>query len=320
MKTVLLITARFDPAADLVLAELRSRGARCVRWNTREFPIESRLSYWLSNSDFHGEIASDNHTLDLADIGSIWWQWDDPVGFPPELSGAERRFAESEARLAIAALMTVGDFFWVNHPARERVAGSKPAQLLVASQLGFDVPNTVVTNDPDKVRHFLASSRKQVVYKGFSQPDNMEPGKALFTGVLTEEAVANIDLIKLTPGIFQERVDKDYEVRSTVVGSKIFSARINSQAHADGALDWRRALHDVEYEPISIPEDIQQKILLFMKRFGLVYGAFDFIVTPDSRYVFLEVNPSGQYMWLECATGLGITSALAHLLIRGAVE
>ena len=121
MKTVLLITARFDPAADLILTELRSRGAPCVRWNTREFPLESRLSYWLNNSDFHGEIASDNRTLDLADIGSIWWQWDDPVGFPPELSDAERRFAESEARLAIATLITVGDFFWVNHPARERV-------------------------------------------------------------------------------------------------------------------------------------------------------------------------------------------------------
>ncbi len=316
MKTILLITARFDPAADLLLAELRSRGAPCIRWNTREFPVESILTYRLSNSGFAGEIISDGRTVDLATIGSVWWQWDQPAGFPPNLTGEERRFAETEAQLSIAALMTVGNFTWVNHPTRERIAKSKPAQLFVARQVGLDIPTTVITNHPEEVRQFMAESKEQIVYKGLSQPQNMEPGKALFTGLLTEDTIANLDLIKLTPGIFQERIDKAYEVRATVVGSRIFSARIDSQSHTEAKLDWRRALHDVEYEPIIIPGEIHQKIQLFMQAFGLMYGAFDFVVTPDFRYVFLEINPSGQYMWLECATGLGITSALADLLVE----
>src|SRR5947209_8757511 len=217
MKTILIITARFDPAADLVLTELRNRGARCVRWNTREFPLDSQLSYRFADSEFSGEIISDTRVVDLAAIGSIWWQWDEPIGFPPQLVGEERRFAETEAQLSIAALMTVGDFFWVNHPGRERIARSKPAQLFVASQVGFDIPETIITNNPDQVRQFVSRSPKQIVYKGLSQPRNMEPGKALFTGVLQQDAMANLQLIRFTPGIFQERVEKGYEVRATVV-------------------------------------------------------------------------------------------------------
>ncbi len=316
MKTVLLITARFDPAADLILAELRNRGASCLRWNTREFPLDSVLTYRLSNGGVDGEIFADGRRIDLESIGSVWWQWDQPVGFPPELQGEERRFAETEAQMALAALMTTGKFVWINHPQRERIAKSKPAQLFMASQLGLNIPRTIVTNDPDEVRRFVVSSNEPTIYKGLSQPRNMAPGQVLFTGLLTEERLASLDLIRHTPGIFQERVKKSYELRITVVGARVFSARIESQMLAEAALDWRRALHDVNYEAVELPGEIEAKILAFMQAFGLIYGAFDFIVTPEGRYVFLEVNPSGQYMWLECATGLGITAALAEALIE----
>ena len=93
MKTVLLITARFDPAADLLIAQLRRRGAPCVRWNTYEFPLESSLTYRASGECFEVEIVSDGRVVDFNDIGSVWWQWDQPAGFPDKLTFGERRFA-----------------------------------------------------------------------------------------------------------------------------------------------------------------------------------------------------------------------------------
>jgi glutathione synthase/RimK-type ligase-like ATP-grasp enzyme len=315
MKTVLLITARFDPAADLLLAELRRRGASCVRWNTHEFPLESSLNYRAASDGFSAEVVTDGRAIDLSTIGSIWWQWDRPAGFPPDLQGEERRFAETEAHLAVSALMTVGDFFWINHPARENLAKSKPAQLFMAGKLGMEIPKTLVSNDPDEVRRFVAKSKAEIVYKGLSQP-HMVPGTALFTGLLTQETLANLDLIRLTPGIFQERVEKAYELRVTVIGSKVFAVKIDSQKNRNAQLDWRRALHDVGYETAVLSREVEEKILAFMRAFGLFYGAFDFIVTPDGRHIFLEINPSGQYMWLECATDLGITAALADALME----
>lgn len=314
MKTVLLITARFDPAADLLLTELRRRDVPCVRWNTYEFPLGSALTYRAANDGFAAEIVSDGRTVDLDTVGSVWWQWDQPGGFPADLIGAERRFAEIETQLALTALVTVGNFVWINHPTRERLALSKPAQLFVARQVGLDIPRTIVSNDPAEVRRFIEQSRTQTVYKAFSQPRNMD-GNVLYTGVVTDEKLENLDRIRLTPGIFQERIEKSHELRITVVGSHIFSAKIDSQAHAETKLDWRRAQHDVGYEAVKLTREMETKLHAFMRAFGLIYGAFDFIVTPEGRYVFLEVNPGGAYMWVECATGLGITAALADALI-----
>lgn len=314
MKTVLLIAARFDAAADLLLAELRRQGAPCVRWNTREFPEDSVLTYRLSDSAFGADIVSDGRRIDIETIGSIWWGWDQPSGFPEALVGEERRFAEKEAQLALTALMTVGHFRWINHPLRERQAKSKPGQLFIARQVGLEIPRMLVTNDPDEARAFVETSATPIVYKGLSQPRNVKPGTVLFTNVLTRDKLAKLDLIRLTPGIFQAYVDKAYELRITVIERRIFAARIDSQAHAEATLDWRRALQDVNYQAVDVPREIEAKLHAFMDAFGLVYGAFDFIVTPDGGYVFLEVNPSGQYMWVECATGLGITTALAEAL------
>ena len=108
MKSILLITARFDPAADLLLAELRRRDVPCVRWNTDHFPLDSVLTYRASNSDFGAEFVSDGRRIDLASIGSVWWQWDQPAGFPAELAGEEatvmrisRKDREREAAVAL---------------------------------------------------------------------------------------------------------------------------------------------------------------------------------------------------------------------------
>jgi hypothetical protein len=228
MKAVLIITASFDPQADLLIAELRRRNVPCVRWNTYEFPLSSVLTYRASSGGFAAEIISDGRTVDLAAVGSIWWQWDQPAGFPSELKPAERRFAEREAELAVNALPTIGDFFWINHPTRERLANSKPSQLFAARAVGLEIPRTVITNNPDEVRRFIATAQRQVVYKALSPPRNFAPDKALFTGLVSAETLANLDLIRITPGIFQERIDKSYELRITVIGSRIFAVDLHA--------------------------------------------------------------------------------------------
>ena len=92
------------------------------------------------------------------------------------------------------------------------------------------------------------------------------------------------------------------------------------QENRETEIDWRRRPFDVEKTPIELPSDLDAKLIALLRAFGLHYGAFDLIVTPDGRHVFLEVNPAGQYLWVEAQTKLPITAAIADELSQvGAV-
>ena len=101
---------------------------------------------------------------------------------------------------------------------------------------------------------------------------------------------------------------------ATVVGSRIFTAKTELAIRIRDKGGLAARAFEVQYEAISLPPEIETGIHDLMRYFGLVYGAFDFIVAPDGRYLFLEVSPAGQYMWIEYATGLKITEALADAL------
>lgn len=313
MKTCLLLAERFEPTADLLVAEMRRRGLSCVRWNLDRFPVGSTLTYLASNDSFRTLIDTDGRTVDLDCVGSIWCRGVRALGFPEDLADTDRRFAEAESERMLTSLMTIANARWINHPHSHTLANAKPTQLAIARTVGLDIPPTLISNDAARVREFIAGTKRQTVYKTLTQSLHTKPGQALFTSIVTEQAVANLDLIGTTPGIFQHLIPKAYELRVTVVGSRIFSARINSQSRTETMIDWRHLPFEVD-SAHDLPPEIAAKIQASMRALGLFYGAFDFIVTPAGRYVFLEVNPAGHYMWIESKLGLPITAALADAL------
>jgi glutathione synthase/RimK-type ligase-like ATP-grasp enzyme len=314
MKRVLLVTERYDPTADNLILILQGRGASFLRLNLDCYPEESRLTYNVTAENFDGSIESDGRSVPFGEIGSVWYRASHARGFSTGLAAEEREFATREAESVLDALPAVTAWRWINDPRRHREAGWKPAQLSVARQLGFAIPKTVISNDPAKVRNFCQRCGGEVIYKPLAQSMVLAPGKAIFTGVVTGKEMASLDLIKRTPGIFQELVPKAYEVRVTFIDGKNFAVKLMSQEKEHTSLDWRVAPYDLKHEPITLPSDIHDKITAFMTEFKIVYGCLDFIVTPGGHYVFLECNPRGQYLWIEYLTGLPISEAIADAL------
>jgi len=314
MKTVLLVTEQYDPTADNLLQVLRRRGCAVLRWNLDQYPQGSTLTYRASVRGFDGAIAIDGRVVSFDTVGSVWYRALRCRGFPAGLKPEERDFAVREAESALHSLPAVTDWHWLNEPRRHRDAAGKPTQLAVARRLGLTIPRTVITNDPGTVKSFREQCGGTIIYKPLSQTLDLEPGKAAFTGIVTDEALSSLGLIRHTPGIFQELVPKDYEVRLTVVANQMFAAKILSQQNERTKLDWRTAPYDLKYEAIELPADIRDKVSAFMAESGLVYSCLDFIVTPDGRHIFLESNPRGQYLWIEHYTGMPITEAIADAL------
>ena len=141
--------------------------------------------------------------------------------------------------------------------------------------------------------------------------------KIVFTNPVKSEDINNLDGLNLCPMTFQEKIPKALELRTIIVGKTVFTAAVDSQALQKSRYDWRRegvALLDA-WENHNLPRDIEQKLLKLMAYFGLNYGAIDIILTPDGEYIFLEVNPVGEFFWLENCPGLEISQAIAELLV-----
>lgn len=123
----------------------------------------------------------------------------------------------------------------------------------------------------------------------------------------------------MSPSIFQPVIPKAYELRITVVGKKIFAAKIYSQDDVETALDWRRKpkLNDfaVKMEQTKLPVKAESKIFAFMKEIGLKFGCIDMIVTPEGEYIFLEINPNGQWYFVQLKTEVQIAKEIAKLLL-----
>lgn len=314
--TVLVLTEPSDKSADLVIRELAHRDVNVFRADTGDFPLSLSMSAWFDDS-WRGEIHSPGGSVGLQDIRSVYIRRPTAFTFPEAMTDAEQRFAAREARRAVGGLlMSLPSCSWVNHPSRAADAEYKPFQLATAAACGLHVPRTVITNVPDDAAEqgvFLGDS---VVYKtlsGASVPDGQRVSLVYTTSVTVPDMSDH--RVALTAHQFQERVPKVRDVRATVVGKRVFAANIlvNDET-AGNLLDWRADYKALAYEPVNLPESVESSLLKMTEHLGLSFAAADFVVTADGKHYFVDLNPSGQWGWIEDATALPIADAIAALL------
>jgi hypothetical protein len=205
--------------------------------------------------------------------------------------------------------------FSINNRQNADRANNKMLQLQEAVAVGFEIPRTLISNDPDAVIAFVESHKDgRVVYKPFT-PYMPPTGLITFTTAIDSSIVhANRDGVAAAPGIYQELVKKAYELRITVVGNDLFPAKINSNHSEMTQVDWRRELYGDIYTAFQIADEIKEKITRLHRKLGLFFAAYDFIVNDEGRMIFLEVNPTGQWLWLEEKLGFPISQRIANAL------
>ncbi|MEZ0230684.1 MAG: MvdC/MvdD family ATP grasp protein [Planctomycetota bacterium] len=329
---ILIVSDPIDAHVRLVEQRLREKGARVHRFDVAEMPRDAALSARVAD----GEPVSirarrERGDLDLSDVETVWIR---RVGHgvkpDPSLSEEDREFARSESTAFLYSLADVfRDRFCVN-PIREALAtdrgNGKVSQLEVARRHGLAIPRTLVSNDPDAAREFARSCKKGAIYKPFLSASRVEEGPEgeqrwlmTFTTRLTDEHLEKLDGVRHAPCIFQELVPKKVELRVTVLGDKVFATEIHSQVHAKSAVDFRAHydLGTTPYATHALPSRVRDRLLAVHGELGLVFGAYDLILTPDGRYVFLEVNQQGQFLWLEEQTGQPLLENFCELLIQG---
>jgi glutathione synthase/RimK-type ligase-like ATP-grasp enzyme len=310
---VLVLARSDDEHATAVADEIARGGGRAEILDLSLFPQHATLAM---RYDCCGErrfrFELEDSVLDLDAVGSVWWRRpQQPLISPGITRESHRLFAANETHEALAGLWHSLDAFWVNDPARDYVAHRKAYQLKVAHDIGLTVPPTLITNDPHEARLFVDSrGYRGVVYKSFAATE--EAWRE--TRVLRVEELDLLENVRYAPVIFQEYVEAVYDLRITVVGKQLFPTAIYSQ-QTDYPIDFRMDIANARIEPVAVSRRLEFLVQELMARLGLQYGAIDMRYTPDGRYVFLEVNPAGQWLFLEQAPEQPIAAAVAKLLL-----
>ena len=308
-KRVLIVTNSYDLHADLVSARLDAMGTAPFRLNLDEFPKNFDVTLSFADGRWSGGLTHlpTGDAVPIGEIGAVWMRKKADFCYRSgDLPPQEKAFADGEMEHVLFSMLYTLDCYWMSHPLAVRAASWKGEQLQRAARMGFDVPSSIITNRRADVDTFRLSAG-DIVFKTLSSPILAADEVAaedriadyLSTTLIMDEDEALLDAVVELPSFFQPNVAKAHELRVTIIGDRVFAAKIHSQADPRTAIDCRDMSAEIPYEAEVLPTEVSRRCLEFVHSYGLTYGAIDLIVTPEGRYVFLENNPVGQFLFVE---------------------
>ncbi|MDC0720257.1 MvdC/MvdD family ATP grasp protein [Nannocystis bainbridge] len=309
-RCVLLLSHSAEPlCTDAVAGALARRGARAVRLDTDDFPAALALRGELGFPGARGLVLDDRPLV--ADSVWLWRVW--PARLDPRLPAEHHEAAQRESFAALRGLLDLlPGVPWIDALDAGRAADDKARQLRLACDLGLTIPPTLITAEPAAVREFFAAHAGQVVAKLQTPLRQTMRGGGLPTRLLRRDDLEALAGLRHCPMIFQRYVPKAMELRIAWVDGRALCGALDG---ARCGVDWRYEC-SADWQSHALPEPVHLRLAALMARLGLRQGAIDMIVTPAGDYVFLEVNPTGEWMMLEKELGLPISEALAQALLR----
>lgn len=317
---ILIISNRSDLTCDLVVKLLGSKGNKFYRFNTDEFPANGIGNFSISNAGIlESKIRLNDRTFDINfnEVKSIWYRR--PVA--PLISDSIKdssmvEYLQKESYSYIRGLWYSTNAYWISHPDAIFRAEHKILQLKHAQEIGFVIPDTLITNNAKDVLQFYKKHFGKIIIKpihsGFF--DSKAPGY-IFTSSITIEDLEYLTDTQYSPSIFQEKIEKIADIRCTVIGKKMFCARIEPQKKDHDALDWRdNNPEHLNYSVYYLPERIERLCIQLVEKLNLQFGAIDLALCQNGQHIFLEINPNGQWAWLEQILDLPISQEIVYLL------
>lgn len=305
---ILIITHKEDFTADFVIDKLNKRGIKYYRFNCEDIDKENYL--FEKQNGFQFQVNN------LNSFHSVWFR---RTKLPDlKIKGeAEKLYLLGEYDALLSNLYSqLKAKRWLSHPNDVYQAENKIFQLRIAQEIGFSIPDTIITNQHSVLNEFIDKHNRNVIVKPLSQGriKQVDGIKTIYTNRINEEIINNLASYSLTPSIYQEYIEKEYELRITVVGEKIFAAKVDSQKLDETKTDWRK--QKIPFEPYLLSEAVSKKCIDLLRKLNLSFGAIDMIKSSKGDFVFLEINPNGQWAWLDMEAGLNISDEIINYLTQ----
>ncbi|MCR9121907.1 MAG: hypothetical protein NXH91_06505 [Phyllobacteriaceae bacterium] len=312
----MIVTNKRDLTSDFIVRELSQRGHNFFRLNTEDV---TELSIIQGQVGAATQLISAGTTIALSGVLAAYFR----RPLPPRTISADTpasiaNYVREEWTYLLRSLYLELDKRWFNHPNSIALAEDKPKQLRLAQDVGFSVPETIITNMVEPLHDLFESG--EVVAKPLKQSlleEANRPDRVIYTNTIDSRDQIDPDELGLAPVIFQRKIPKQYDLRVTVVEQNVFAVAIDSQRFSATETDWRHSsVVELPHDVVNLPPQTVQQCITLVQRLGLNYGAIDLVLGKDGTYWFLECNPNGQWAWIENRTGLRISAAIVDSMER----
>ena len=309
---LLILTNSHDATADYLVTVMDQHGINYLRFDT---------DTCISRSSFKFEegqpfLQFDGVWYQPDQFMNVWYRRPERLKHGPVDDSPEGKLILDEWAEALEGFFAnIHLTKWMNHPSCNVAASHKIEQLTRAKRFGFSVPETLVTQDGGKLRDFFARHNEMVIVKpmagGHVERPEGETDTLIYTNRVSADQLANLEDLASCPTLFQQLIEKSGDVRITVVGKSIHAVELIAK-EPDGSqrCDIRRNnMDDVSYRAVTLPQAVTASVERLMNHYNLRYAAIDMAIGKDGKWYFFEVNPNGQWAWLDLAGGMNIASS-----------
>lgn len=311
---VILITNTNDVTIDYVVKELKNRNIMYYRLNTDNIPNNINIDFDFENENFKILDLYKKIELNLHDFNSVYYRRPviNSLDYLEEVSYNEKIYLQRELFTIFEGIYKIlEDKFWLNNVYRIREAENKIYQLILAKNIGFNTPETVISNNFSTIEKIVEKYQYNNIIKSIKN-GYIDDNKVIFTSLIDGNVIKN--QISMFPNFIQNNIEKFCDIRCTIIGNDIFSAEILSQNEIGSKIDWRRSKNILEHKKHKLPIDIELKCLELTKKLKLNYSAIDLVLDKNGKYIFLEINPNGQWAWIENILKFPISKRIVDIL------
>jgi glutathione synthase/RimK-type ligase-like ATP-grasp enzyme len=328
MKKIIALTVQDDLHTNKIAKILQERyDEELIELSRETYGKEWQTSIIAKKTGFKIHFEHKGVEFSNKDVRSMWLRRNFHFASSHDNASPQESYIASQTAIHVNSTIRLlaESTFCINSPEANWRANSKALQASYAIACGLKIPETFQGGQPNLLHEFSEETTKNfpLCIKPIESAHlkiDANTTLAHYTRIFNRRPLEELDSVRMCPVTIQKYIEKDYEIRATVVGEKIFAALIDTKnASPEAKIDFRHYdWANTPYYPLELPETVNKKILRLMRRLKLNYGAIDLIKTADNEYYFLEVNAQGQWLWVEDMTGLKISDAIAMKLLSAA--
>lgn len=302
----LILSSSHDETANYLCAKLDEKKLEYVRIDSDS--LSTKAKFLLSNNEALLQI--DGTIISSALVKNLWFRRPKEILIKGNLSATDPRYQHISGEWGETLenfLTFIPEKSWINHPIANYKASHKYHQLLEAQKVGLKTPSTLITNQEDQLLAFFQKHEKKIIVKplksGFLENTKNNINTVIYTNEVTPETIANSNLVEKCPTFFQQKISKKRDIRVTILDEKVTAISLESNSHIDIR---KNNMIGVHYSHFKLSIELENKLRMLNKKYNLRFSAIDLVESIDGEIYFLEINPNGQWAWLDIVGGAEI--------------